>query len=70
MTRDEVNWKRVKGMGNPIYGYCMGRTVGEKSLFSVAYLQKKEQTVDVLISSDTFSSFVTSNRQPVECFFN
>lgn len=31
---------------------------------------RKKQKGDVLISGDTFSSFVCSVRQPIECFFN
>ena len=31
---------------------------------------RKRCKCDVLISSDTFSSFVSSVRQPIECFFN
>lgn len=31
---------------------------------------RKKQKGDVLISGDTFSTFVSSLRQPIECFFN
>ena len=31
---------------------------------------RKKQNGDVLLSGDTFSTFVSSVRQPVECFFN
>lgn len=31
---------------------------------------RKKQKGDVLISGDTFSTFVSSVRQPIECFFN
>ena len=31
---------------------------------------RKRQKGDVLLSGDTFSTFVSSVRQPVECFFN
>ena len=31
---------------------------------------RKKRKDDVLISGDTFSSFVSSIRQPIECFFN
>ena len=31
---------------------------------------RKKQKDDILVSGDTFSTFVSSLRQPVECFFN
>lgn len=31
---------------------------------------RKRQKGDVLISGDMFSTFVSSVRQPIECFFN
>ena len=31
---------------------------------------RKKRKGDVLISGDTFSAFVSSIRQPIECFFN
>lgn len=31
---------------------------------------RKKQKGDPLISGDTFSTFVSSVRQPIECFFN
>ena len=31
---------------------------------------RKKQKDDVLVSGDTFSTFVSSVRQPIECFFN
>ena len=31
---------------------------------------RKKRKRDVLISGDTFSTFVSSIRQPIECFFN
>ena len=31
---------------------------------------RKKRKGDVLISGDTFSTFVSSVRQPIECFFN
>ena len=31
---------------------------------------RKKQKGDVLVSRDTFSTFLSSVRQPVECFFN
>ena len=31
---------------------------------------RKKQNGDPLISGDTFSTFVSSVRQPIECFFN
>ena len=31
---------------------------------------RKKHKGDVLISGDTFSTFVSSIRQPIECFFN
>ena len=31
---------------------------------------RKKQKGDILVSGDTFSTFVSSLRQPVECFFN
>ena len=33
-------------------------------------LHEKKRKGDVLISGDTFSAFVSSIRQPIECFFN
>lgn len=31
---------------------------------------RKKRTGDTLVSGDTFSRFVSSIRQPIECFFN
>ena len=31
---------------------------------------RKKRNGDILISGDTFSTFVCSRRQPIECFFN
>ena len=31
---------------------------------------RKKHKGDVLVSGDTFSTFVSSVRQPIECFFN
>ncbi len=42
----------------------------EKNYAVVLLTPRKKKKEDILTSSDTFSTFVSSLRQPVECFFN
>ena len=60
-----------------------GRLLGDKAYADAAWSEllknnhaielltpRRKRRDDVLVSSDTFSTFVSSLRQPVECFFN
>ncbi len=70
ILKDHISLKQGRLYADKAYVDAAWKTVLKKDHAIELFTPRKKGKEDSLVSGDTFSTFVSSVRQPIECFFN